>query len=222
MDPKTTVGDFMAREVISVKPETSLLEAADLLFKKNLTGLPVIDASRRVVGILTEYDLITKGSAVHLPTFLKLLKDFKVYRKDKPLIKDELKKILTLKVKDVMNPEPLLLYPETSLEEAVRTFGEHHKVNPIPIVNNAHQLVGILSRFDIIKLYAGTTPHPARSKGSPEPADRAVNEFIEDFGGRFVAVSRARTRVWFWVSATFLIAGILIALFLMLQIEPNF
>lgn len=217
-----TVADLMTRDVITVNPDTALLAAASILARHNLTGLPVVDEAGRVVGILTEYDLITKGSAIHLPTFLKLMREFDVYRRDQTLIREELKGILALTVRDAMNPEPLVLAPETSIAEACRTFGEHHRVNPIPIVDGSRKLVGILSRFDIIRLYAGTNPHPARAKGSPEETDRAVSEFLQGFERNFIAVSRFRARFWLLLSAAFLILGIIITLFFLARVEVNY
>src|SRR3989344_7801942 len=135
MEPtKSTIDHFMSNNVVSVSPETPLLEAAQLMYQESFTGLPVIDDAKKIVGIMTEYDLITKGSAIHLPTFLKLINQFDVYRKDKSLIQDDIKKILSLRVSDVMNKDPLTLQANTSVEETAKTFAEHHKVNPILIV----------------------------------------------------------------------------------------
>lgn len=128
-------------------------------------GLPVVNKDSVVVGILTDYDLTIKGSALHLPTFLKLLKEFEIYKKDSSLIKDDLEKILKMSVADAMNEEPLVLQEGASIEEAVKTFGEHHRVNPIPIVDKDNKLVGILSRRDIIKLFGSKSAHLHEGNG---------------------------------------------------------
>src|SRR5690348_6470148 len=127
------VKDFMTTKVVSVHPETPLAEASQLLFSHRLSGLPVIDKEAKVVGIVTQYDLLTKNTQLHLPTFLKLLEQFDLYKKDKSLIKDDLKKILKLRVEDVMNKEPLVLPATATLQEASEIFAAHHRVNPIPI-----------------------------------------------------------------------------------------
>lgn len=150
---RITVQNFMVKEVFSVTPETPLVDASKMMIERGINGLPVADNSGRLVGIVTEYDLLSKGSMIHIPTFMKLLKDLDLYRKDKVLISDELKGILTLKVADVMNPEPITLTPETPLEQAIQVFSEHHRVNPIPIIDAHKKLIGVLSRFDILKLY---------------------------------------------------------------------
>ena len=217
------IKDFMAHDVVSVRPDTPLLEATDMMLKGSFTGVPVVDRGGVVVGILTEYDLLTKGSSLHLPTFLKLVKEFDVYKKDESLISGDLKKILNLKVQDLMNDDPLTLSPEMPIEEAAKAFAEHHKVNPIPIVDGERKLVGLLSRFDIVKFYGGVSPtHPAHEKGAPYVADRAVKDFLASFEKNFVAVSRYRTRYWFVVSLAFLVVGIIAATIFILRVEINF
>lgn len=94
---KTKVSDFMTKEVVSVSPDMSLMEAANLLYNRGFNGAPVVDAQNKLIGVLTEYDLIQKGSSLHIPTFLKLIKEFDIYSKDKRFINDELKKVFSLR-----------------------------------------------------------------------------------------------------------------------------
>ena len=103
------VKDLMVKDVLVAMPAMPLLDASHLLFMKNLSGLPVVDAEGKVVGIVTEYDLLTKGTEVHLPTFLKLIKDIDLYKKDRPLLSNELKGVLAMTVNDVMNRDPLCI-----------------------------------------------------------------------------------------------------------------
>ncbi len=203
----------MTKNVVSVTPETSLMEAANVLYKGGFNGAPVVDGKNRLIGILTEYDLIQKGTSFHIPTFLKLIKEFNVYRKDKQFINEELKNIFSVKVKDIMNPEPLTINPDASMDEAVRLFSEHHRVNPIPVTDSSNTVVGIISRCDILQLYA---PSPDLSKflktNQERHYDKEVDEFLNKFEKRFVFVSKFRTRFWLLFSAIFLIIGFIGAL----------
>ncbi|MSR76507.1 MAG: CBS domain-containing protein [Candidatus Ryanbacteria bacterium] len=216
------VDRIMEKDVLSVRPKTNLLEAANILFEQGLTGLPVVDDIKKVVGILTEYDLITKGSAIHLPTFLKLMRDVDVYRKDEGSIKGDLKKIMGLTVGDVMNDDPLTVTTGASIDEVAKIFAEHHRVNPIPVVDDMHRLVGIVSRFDIIKLYAGTHRIRRTSDTGGEATDRDIDNFVRKINRNFVFVRKSRTRIWFLASAVFLLIGIFITLFFTVRVEPNF
>ncbi|GEM_PF-311942 len=221
--PKVTVQNFMVKDIVSVTPETLIVDASKLLIEKNLNGLPVVSPDGKLVGIVTEYDLLSKGSMIHIPTFVKLLKDLELYRKDKILISDELKNMLSLKVKDVMNADPLTLKPDTPLEEAIQIFSEHHRVNPIPIIAPDKKLLGVLSRFDILKLYMPAHPDPfvARKEVTIE---RRVDGFMERFERQFILVKKSRTRLWLMTSLVFLVAGFIAALAfaLRIQIKWNF
>src|SRR3989344_2266554 len=101
-----SIKEIMTREVVLVKPDTPLQEAAELLARHGFDGMPVVDENNMLVGILTEYDLISKGSAVHLPTFQKVIQNLGVYAKDKDRFNKDFETLSSLKVKDVMNTDP--------------------------------------------------------------------------------------------------------------------
>src|SRR3989338_10696788 len=114
-----TAKDLMTKKVISVNPDTLLVEAINMVFKYNFNGLPVVDNANRLVGILTEYDLVIKGSSIHLPTLIKLFSELDLYKKDKGLIKNDLEKIFKAKVSEAMNADPLTLQETATLEEVI-------------------------------------------------------------------------------------------------------
>lgn len=138
---------MMTRKVISVLPETPIVDAARIISEHNFDGLPVIDANNQLVGIITEYDLITKTSNINVSLLERILGDI---RGDE-LNNDDNKKLSTMKASDIMNTEPLALKEESTFEEVMRTFIAHHKVNPIPIVNDKNEVIGIISRFDVLR-----------------------------------------------------------------------
>ena len=147
-----TIAALMSRDVISVHPDSTLSEVAKIMAEHKFNGLPVVDESNLLVGIVTEYDLISgSGMSLHLPTLQAVLSQLPVFGKDKSEFKANIEEVTKLRVKDLMNKEPLTLTEDASYEEAVKTFQEHHRVNPIPIINMQRQVVGVLSRFDILK-----------------------------------------------------------------------
>jgi CBS domain-containing protein len=137
-----------------VRPDTPILEAHDLMTKYSIDGVPVVTEDKKLVGILTEYDLLTKGSAIHLPTFQRVLTALPVNEADRKRFREAVEEITKLRVKDVMNTDPLTLSEKASLEEVVATFRAHHRVNPIPVVDAEGKVVGVVSRFDVLKLFA--------------------------------------------------------------------
>lgn len=145
--------EIMTKEVVSVSPEMPLLEGAKILTDKNLNGVPVVDKENKLVGILTQYDLLSKGSAVHIPTFQMIFQNLALFKSDRSQFKEDIDKVSNLKVKDVMNDDPLTLKEDQAFKDAVIAFRDHHKVNPIPIVNKDNKLAGVISRHDIIKFF---------------------------------------------------------------------
>ncbi len=145
-----TVDDIMSRDVVYVHPQTSLLEAAQLMEQKSIDGLPVLDKEGALVGIITQYDMIRNTSHIHLPTLQKVFEGLRI--KDSKELQEERNKITALTVQDIMNHEPLKLLQGVSVSETVQTFRDHHRVNPIPVVDGQNKVVGVVSRYDIVKL----------------------------------------------------------------------
>src|SRR3989344_4406833 len=207
------VVDIMTKKVVMISQETTLSEAAAKLTEHNFTGLPVVDKDGTLVGLITEYDLIEKGTAMHLPTLAKLLSDFSFYKDDKDFVLPEIKKMLSMKVKDVMNKEPLSLPVTASIEDAIEIFAHHHAVNPVPVVDEKKKLAGILARFDIIKLFHGAS-HTASSEISTTEVDHTrvhddpqVGAFLKNLEERFMVVPKTRARYWLVASVLFAIVG---------------
>lgn len=152
MNPEETTKiyakDIMTREVVSVHSETPLLDVAKVLAEHNFDGVPVVDNDNKLIGIVTEYDLINKTSAVHLPTLQVILKNLPQFKREEAHFQEE---ILNLKVNDIMNKDPLTLPPDTLYDEVIKLFREHHRVNPIPVVDADHKVLGVISRFDVLR-----------------------------------------------------------------------
>src|SRR5947209_7599802 len=96
-----TVRNLMTADPVTIRAETTLVEAANILSQRHFNGLPVVDKSCTAIGIVTDHDFLTKGSAIHLPTFIKLLEGFPMYRNDDLAVSDEIKKIMEMRVKDI-------------------------------------------------------------------------------------------------------------------------
>ncbi len=145
--------DIMTKGVVTVSPEATILETAEILWRYNFNGLPVVDENQKIIGIVTEGDFLTKQvdfAEIHLPTYIKFLKDLEVYKKDKEVFVSEAKKILAAKVKDIMTTQVITVLPETEVYEVAQLFVEK-RINPIPVVDSNKTLVGIVSRSDLIR-----------------------------------------------------------------------
>lgn len=150
MDDRLKVKDIMTKQVVTFSPDMAISEAANVLVTRNFTGAPVMEDGR-LVGIVTEADFLMRGEAIHLPTFLHLFSQVKVFRKDEARFKQEFYKFLNTKVKDIMTKEVITVEPEMNVEELARLFTAK-RINPVPVVKDG-KLVGIVSRSDIVKIF---------------------------------------------------------------------
>jgi len=146
-----TVKEIMTADVCSIKAETSLVDLAKIITEHKFNGLPVVDANGILIGIVTEYSLISNQSGIHLPTLQTVLANLPVFSKDKTQFSEEIASVAKLTAKDVMNADPLTLSVNATYDEVVRTFQDHHGVNPIPVIDSTRKLVGVVSRYDVLK-----------------------------------------------------------------------
>jgi CBS-domain-containing membrane protein len=146
------VADIMTKEVITVSPETKVTEVARIIHEHNFNGLPVVDGEKKLLGLVTEMDLLANDSfGTHIPSFAKLISDFKVLKMVKGEDKKNLEAIVNASAASIMDKEYSFSNPETTLTELLALFNEKH-ANPIPVVDNKGTLQGIVARSDIVKL----------------------------------------------------------------------
>lgn len=145
------VASIMTKKVVSVVPGATVAEIAHLLFDKNLSGVPVVDDARQVVGIVTEYDLMSRHMSVHIPTYMSLLETIATSQ-GSTRIMDELEAVRRTTAEAIMTSPVVTVKEDTAVEEAARIFAGQ-RINPLPVVDKAGKLIGIVSRADIVKLF---------------------------------------------------------------------
>ncbi|MEK7090675.1 MAG: CBS domain-containing protein [Patescibacteria group bacterium] len=155
-DHHILIKDIMTKNVATVAPDTSLIAASDKMISSEFNGLPVVDKDHKVVGIITEYDLLSRGTAIHIPTFIRLMSEFPTKkRRESLLFKKSFEEMVSFSVRDVMNKDPIIMWEGSTFSNILRVLSDHHRVNPNPIVNAKGKLVGIVSRFDVIRYFSG-------------------------------------------------------------------
>jgi CBS domain-containing protein len=147
--PELLAKDLMTKNVIKVKADMTIRELSDILLKNKISGVPVVDDEDKLVGIVTEADIIKENIRVQLPFYFDPLMvtgymiDFEKYY---PNLTD----YLNTKVEDIMNRRVKFASPETPLNE-IADIMVYNKVNRVPIVDENKKIVGIITRADIIK-----------------------------------------------------------------------
>lgn len=149
-----TVADVMTPNPISVTPDTVLKDAIQLMADNHVGGLPVITADNDLVGILSESDLMWQTTGIEMPAYIMLL-DSVIYLKNPIQYDQELHKALGQLVKDVMTDHVITITPDQSLREAAHLMHDK-KVRRLPVVDAAKQVVGILTRGDIVREMANS------------------------------------------------------------------
>lgn len=146
-----TAQNIMTSEVITVKENATVRELAALLLTNNISGAPVVDDSGKVIGVVTESDLIFQNKKVHLPTAFAILDAF-VFLERPEKMELELKKIAGSKVGDICSRKLISVGPETELEELATLMAEK-KIHTLPVMSEG-RLVGVIGKSDIIRTIA--------------------------------------------------------------------
>lgn len=159
--------DVMTTNVITVSPNESVQEVAELLLRHRISAVPVIDQSGKPIGIVSEGDLLRRaevGTDRHRSWWLRLLVGNEA-------LAAEYVKAHATKVADVMTKKVIAADPKTPLSE-VATLLERHSIKRVPIVENG-RLVGIVSRANLVQAFA-----TARKRGESEitPGDAVIRE----------------------------------------------
>jgi len=146
-----TVKEIMTRSVISVRREDTLQDVARLLTDFRISGLPVTDGQNRVVGMITEGDLIRFARNRQIPIVLDMLGNGVYVNYEPPTsLEEQIAEATGLRVAEVMTRKVTTVTPETPVEEAAQLM-VNRKIKRIPVVDADGTLVGIVSRADIVR-----------------------------------------------------------------------
>jgi CBS domain-containing protein len=142
------VKDFMTVQPVTTSPSASVEAAVKTMEEHQISGLPVVDEGNRVVGILSEGDLLIRELPMKPPLYMTLLGSI-IYFESPTQFHQHIKKSLGMLVQDVMTAKPITIHPEASLSDAAEVMLEK-KVNRLPVVDADLKLVGILTRHDLV------------------------------------------------------------------------
>jgi CBS domain-containing protein len=140
--------DVMTRDVITVRPEDKVDKAVQILVDNRISGVPVVDENRHVVGIITEKDLMIKASELKVPFYVTLFDS--IIFLDNPLrFNNEIKKYTAVLVKDAMTSKVIAVEEDTPISEIVAVM-QKRRINRVPVLRH-DKLIGIITRNDIMK-----------------------------------------------------------------------
>jgi CBS domain-containing protein len=140
--------DIMTKNVITVTPDTEITQAAKLLLENHFNGLPVVDESGKLIGIICQDDLIVQQKRLPLPslfTFFDGLIPLTSYRS----LEKEVEKIVAATVSQAMTTDPITIDPDASLED-IATLMVNNNIHTLPVLDR-DRLVGVIGKEDVLR-----------------------------------------------------------------------
>jgi CBS domain-containing protein len=142
------VQDVMTGTVVVARPDTGYKELVDILTHYQVSALPVVDDDGRVIGVVSEADLLHKLEFDPHHAHRRL---FERRRRGNPPKAD------ADSAAELMTSPALTIPPTATVGEAARRM-EHHNVKRLPVVATDNRLIGIVSRRDLLRTYLRTDP----------------------------------------------------------------
>ncbi len=149
-----TAKDIMTKNVITVKPDTSIEELSALLVKHGISGVPVVDEAGSLYGVVTENDLISRNKRLHIPTVVGFL-DAAIYLESSKKFEEELKRLAATKVGDICTRKVVTIEEDTTIVD-IATIMAEKGVHLLPVVRNG-KVTGIVGKRDVVKAVARQT-----------------------------------------------------------------
>ena len=160
-----SVRDVMRNEVPTASRTTPIAELARLMVEHRVPGLPVI-AEGELVGIVTEADLIQREAAVDVPSIATFLDAVIVADAGTPF-EEELRRVVATTAEELMT-SPVISIRDSATVAELATLMLQQRVNPVPVVDDARQIVGLATRSGLVELIAQleTVSAPRETGGS--------------------------------------------------------
>jgi CBS domain-containing protein len=145
-----TAAEIMDSTAPSVSPEGDAREAIELLAKTDKGAIPVVDEDGRVVGIVSESDLILseEQADLHLPNYVNIMGGI-IFTGSLKGFEKRLNKAFATKVSELMTADPVVVRVDDDVETVARTIAEKHH-NHLPVVDGDGRLAGLVTRADAL------------------------------------------------------------------------
>lgn len=143
-----TAKDIMTTPAITISPETDITEAAKILLDKDINGLPVVDDSGRLVGIICQSDLVRMQKSLPIPSLFTLLDGF-VPLSSAAQMEAEVKRIAASRVADAMTTKVVSIAPDTGVDDIAALIVDK-KFHTLPVLDQG-KLLGVVGKSDVLR-----------------------------------------------------------------------
>jgi acetoin utilization protein AcuB len=127
----------MTRDVITVEPDSGILETKAKMEKNHIHSLPVVDKDNRLIGIVTDRDIRSA-----LPSDVLAEEEIRQVKE----------RLAGLKIRDIMTPDPVTVSPNQTLEDALLLM-QKVRVGAFPVVDQEGKVIGIISHRDLMRAF---------------------------------------------------------------------
>lgn len=141
----------MTTDVVSVHPEDDIESLLRLMREHELPGVPVLDHSERLIGIVTEADLVLRDedADLHLPHHIDLWGGV-IYLESTKHFEERLRHAFASTVADMMTRDPITVRPDDTIRHAAKLIATN-KHNRLPVLDPDGMLVGVVTRVDVLE-----------------------------------------------------------------------
>ncbi len=141
--------DIMTTDVIVAKKGDTIANVAKILISGKIGGLPVIDEENKVIGIISETDIIKKEKRAHSTPFINVLEGI-IFLDDINKMEKDLRDIAAYKVEELMSKNIVKVNEDQGFDDVANIMIKK-SINRVPVVDENNTLKGIICRYDIIK-----------------------------------------------------------------------
>jgi CBS-domain-containing membrane protein len=154
--PKITVRRAMTMEVVTVKRETDIRVAAELLTKHRISGMPVVDDADRVIGVIGEADILSLAGLKREHGFKDILR----HLLGEPV---PMRRKAGNRVGEVMSSPAITTRPDSDIRDVASILDER-RIKRLPVVDDEGRLIGVISRADIIRILGRDAMLPVKKR----------------------------------------------------------
>ena len=143
-----TAREIMTTEVVTVTAETSLKDLARKFVETRHSNMPVVDDAGKLIGVISETDLVEQQKPLHIPTVMALFEGV-FYLDSEKSFKEQVDRVTATTVGELCNMKPVTCPPGATTRE-IAGLMSRHKVHLLPVVEG-NEMIGVVARLDLIR-----------------------------------------------------------------------
>ena len=142
------IEEIMQKDIICIRENADIREIAKALTDNKVSGIPVVNEDGKLVGIVSEGDLLHKETNPRMPDYVDILGAI-IYYHGMKRYHEDYRKLMAMTASDIMTKKVISVTKEATLEEASQLMMQN-SIKRLPVLEDG-KMIGIVSRADIIR-----------------------------------------------------------------------